>query len=64
MSHNVPREAYTIGGGQLKEWTNTFKEDKKTFAEWLKCYGKKEMSNIIDKNGRKFWYSPKHVVSL
>lgn len=49
---------------QLKEWTNPFKEDKKTFAEWLKCYGKKEMSNIVDKNGRKFWYSPKHVVSL
>lgn len=62
--HNVPREAYTIGGGQLKEWTNPFKEDKKTFAEWLKCYGKKGMSNIIDKKGRKFWYNHECVLSL
>lgn len=62
--NNIPREAYTIGGGQLKEWTNPFKEDKKTFAEWLKCYGKKDMSNIIDKNGRKFWFNKKYTLSL
>ena len=24
------------------------------FREWLQCYGKKE--NIVDANGRTFWY--------
>lgn len=60
----VPMEAYTIGGGQLKEWTNPFEVDKKTFVEWQKCYGKKDMSNLIDKNGRKFWYKKKYNVHL
>jgi len=60
----VPMEAYTIGGGQLKEWTNPFKEDKKTFAEWLNCYGKKDMSNLMDKNKRKFWFNKKYDISL
>lgn len=60
----LPREVYELGGGQLKEWTNPLKPDKKTFNEWLRCYGKKEMSNIIDKKGRKFWYNPKFNVNL
>lgn len=61
---DVILESYVLGGGQLKEWVNPFNEDKITFSEWLKCYGKKNMSTIIDKNGRKFWYNPKFDLSL
>jgi endonuclease VIII-like 1 len=61
---DVILESYVLGGGQLKEWVNPFNEDKITFSEWLKCYGKKNMSTIIDKNNRKFWYNPKFDLSL
>jgi len=59
LCRTIPLETYSIGGGQLKEWTNPFNQEKLTFSQWLRCYGKKGMSNLIDKNNRKFWYNKK-----
>jgi len=60
----VPMEVYGLGGGQLKDWSNPFVIDIKAFVEWQKCYGKKDMATIIDKNKRKFWYNKKYELSL
>lgn len=64
LCKSIPLETYAIGGGQLKEWTNPFNMDKLTFGQWLKCYGKKDMANLVDKNSRKFWYDKKYNLSL
>jgi endonuclease VIII-like 1 len=55
LCNQLPAEAYVLGGGQLKDWKNPFSVPDGGFDEWIQCYGKSE--NIIDKNGRKFWYS-------
>lgn len=57
ISHLCVRDAYQLGGGQLKDWYNPNGINGNTFKEWVKCYGK--LSSIIDKTGRKFWYDPK-----
>jgi endonuclease VIII-like 1 len=71
LCHDVCQEAYLVGGGELKDWTNPFKTgyargriNKKMkvladtdFRDWLKCYGK--ALSIIDAKGRRFWYSEK-----
>ena len=54
LCNQLPREAYILGGGQLKDWENPFNIPAGGFAEWMKCYGKSE--KIIDKNGRTLWY--------
>lgn len=55
LCSQVPKEAYLIGGGQLKDWKNPFSVPRGGFEEWIQCYGKSD-SHIIDKNGRTFWY--------
>lgn len=57
LCRDIPLEAYKLGGGQLKDWENPFKEDADNFLEWLKCYNK--LSKIKDSNKRTFWYDPK-----
>jgi endonuclease VIII-like 1 len=53
-------EAYYIGGGELKDWKNPFRDNEEIkFEEWLQCYGKKEMETFIDESGRKLWYNKK-----
>lgn len=61
ITHLCVRDAYALGGGQLKDWHNPNGTDGASFNEWVKCYGKLE--SIIDKTGRKFWYSPKWKVA-
>lgn len=56
LCFQVPKEAYLIGGGQLRDWKNPFSIPAGGFESWLQCYGKSD-SKIIDKNGRTFWYS-------
>jgi endonuclease VIII-like 1 len=56
--HACFRDSYALGGGQLKDWFNPNGTDGKNFNEWIKCYGNKEMSKVIDKLGRTFWYNP------
>lgn len=59
----IPEEAYILGGGELYTWKNQNTDSKvdssTTWAEWMKCYGNKSMSTIIDRNKRRFWYDPK-----
>ena len=56
---DIPRQAYALGGGQLKDWENPFKNDKEKFQEFIKCYGKSESAWCKDKNGRRFWFNTK-----
>ena len=57
LCHLCVRDAYTLGGGQLKDWKNPNGTDANTFKEWMKCYG--TLSSTVDKTGRRFWYDPK-----
>jgi len=59
MCTEVPKMAYALGGGQLKDWENPFKNDKEKFEKFIKCYGNGRMAWCKDKNGRRFWFDPK-----
>ena len=54
MVHMCCRDAYALGGGQLKDWYNPNGTDARNFKEWMKCYSKG--SSLTDRTGRKFWY--------
>jgi endonuclease VIII-like 1 len=56
LCNQLPKEAYVLGGGQLKDWENPFDVPSGGFDEWMQCYGKAH--HIVDKNGRTFWYWP------
>ena len=60
LCHQLPKEAYILGGGQLKDWKNPFEIPVGGFDEWMQCYGK--MENFIDKNGRRFWFDPNLIL--
>lgn len=57
LCRDIPLEAYKLGGGQLKDWKNPFKEDADNFLEWLQCYTK--LDKVKDSNKRTFWFDPK-----
>jgi endonuclease VIII-like 1 len=59
LCRDIPLQAYTLGGGQLKDWENPFKNDPEPFRKFMRCYGNPNMKRIRDKNGRTFWYDPK-----
>lgn len=57
----VPELAYIMGGGQIKDWQNPFKNDTdyiRTRSDFFLCYGNETMSQVVDKTGRRFWYDP------
>lgn len=54
LCNQLPKEAYVLGGGQLKDWDNPFEVPAGGFGEWIQCYGKGK--HIVDKNGRTLWY--------
>jgi endonuclease VIII-like 1 len=54
LCEQLPKEAYILGGGQLKDWENPFSIPAGGFDEWMKCYGKAQW--FTDKNGRRMWY--------
>jgi endonuclease VIII-like 1 len=54
--HLCCRDAYKLGGGELKDWVNPNGTEGKTFKEWMLCYNKG--ASIVDKTGRRFWYDP------
>ena len=60
----IPRKAYSLGGGQLKDWENPWKSDKEKFERFIKCYNNKNMGHIMDKNGRRFWFDPKWNIQM
>jgi endonuclease VIII-like 1 len=58
----LPGEAYLLGGGQLYSWVNPFSQSEIVpgqWSEWMKAYKNPAYENIIDRNGRRFWYHPK-----
>jgi len=58
----IPNLAYIMGGGEIKDWKNPFKNETdyiKTGSNWFQCYGNETMSHIVDKTNRRFWYDPK-----
>ena len=58
----VPDLAYVMGGGEIKDWKNPFKNETdymRTRSDFFLCYGNETMSQIVDKTGRRFWYHPK-----
>lgn len=59
LCRDIPLQAYLLGGGQLKDWENPFKNDPEPFRQFIRCYGNPHMKTITDKNGRTFWYNPK-----
>lgn len=54
LCNQLPKEAYVLGGGQLKDWENPFEIPAGGFNEWMQCYGR--ANRIVDKNGRTLWY--------
>ena len=58
LCHNITKLAYVRGGGCLHDWKNPFDEtlDAKGF---MLCYGNSNMSQMIDKHKRRFWYDSK-----
>jgi endonuclease VIII-like 1 len=62
LCKTIPELAYVLGGGEIKDWVNPFKNETdyiKTKGSFFLCYGNKKMSQIVDKTGRRFWYDPK-----
>lgn len=59
LCSELPKVAYILGGGQLKDWKNPYGIDANDFYRFIKCYGNPAMSKIKDKNGRTFWYDTK-----
>lgn len=59
LCSEIPKVAYILGGGQLKDWKNPNGIDASDFYRFMKCYGNPVMSKIKDKNGRTFWYDSK-----
>jgi len=56
MIHFCCRDAYALGGGQLKDWINPHGTNASNFKEWIKVYGK--ANSLTDRTGRRFWYDP------
>lgn len=62
ITHLCIRDAYELGGGQLKDWYNPNGVNGQTFNDWVKCYGKGE--SLVDGTGRRFWYDKKWKVEM
>jgi endonuclease VIII-like 1 len=59
LCKTIPLQAYALGGGQLKDWENPFKNEVEPFRKFMRCYGNSNMNKFKDSNGRMFWYDPK-----
>jgi endonuclease VIII-like 1 len=61
----LPQQAYRLGGGQIYTWNNPLNSEIQPHAwdEWMRAYKNPNYSNIIDRNGRRFWYHPKFTTS-
>jgi endonuclease VIII-like 1 len=60
----IPREAYQLGGGRLKDWYNNedLLNSEKGFESWMQFYSNKERCfPIKDKNDRTFWIDKKWI---
>ena len=63
LCSELPKQAYLLGGGNLYTWETPKGIEIHTslgsWTDWMKCYGNKEMSSMMDNIGRRFWFDPK-----
>jgi endonuclease VIII-like 1 len=62
LCHQLPWDAYELGGGQLYTWKNPNDEKplkKLEWDEWMIAYKNKKFENMLDSNDRRFWFNPK-----
>lgn len=59
LCKQVPIEAYSIGGGSIKDWKNPYGDQPININQWMKCYGK--MANTVDGTGRTLWFNDKFI---
>jgi endonuclease VIII-like 1 len=63
LCRDIPNQAYLLGGGNLYTWETPQELEMHTsigsWADWMKCYGNKEMCSEMDNIGRRFWFDPK-----
>lgn len=58
LCRDIPMMVYELGGGQLQDWKNPFGEVS-NIMELIRCYRNPNMCEVLDSNGRRFWYAPK-----
>jgi endonuclease VIII-like 1 len=58
LCREIPQLAYVMGGGSIKDWKNPFGLDAAP-EHFFQCYSNPTMANIVDANGRRFWYDRK-----
>ena len=58
LCRELPLMAYVMGGGSIKDWKNPFGEEAVP-EHFFQCYSNPTMSNLVDANGRRFWYDQK-----
>ena len=56
LCKSVPETAYSMNGGQLRDWQNPIESDSKQFEQWV--FYQKGLS-CKDKLGRTFWFNKK-----
>lgn len=57
MCRDIPIEAYNLGGGEIKDWTNPFGKSK--IDQWLLFYGNKEVCYKQKFGSRNIWINKK-----
>lgn len=57
MCRDIPIEAYNLGGGEIKDWSNPFGESK--IDDWLLFYGNKEICYKQKFGNRNIWINKK-----
>ena len=62
LCRDIPMMAYQRGGGSIKDWKNPFIDELN--ESFFICYGVKGMGQIVDRNGRRFWFDPKWTKNL
>lgn len=60
LCRDIPLKVYELGGGQLQDWKNPFGEVS-NISDLILCYRNPAMNNVVDVNGRRFWYDPKKI---
>merc|ERR1719220_3037332 len=57
LCHIVPKEVLSLDGGKGYDVEKDPEKDYSAFNNWLQCYYKDGMQNLVDHNGRTMWFS-------
>jgi len=57
LCHIVPKEVLSLSGGKGYDVEKDPEKDYSAFNNWLQCYYKDGMQNLVDHNGRTMWFS-------